>query len=188
MRYRGEIDDIRMMDYSGSFETKKTFNPDNNQFYWEFTVFAGYADYFSVPHMDCEYIGEIYVMTADSQAHSIANWKKEYHKWDEVSYSITDSTWGYIHASNLSNYRYITIQYMPSTRAFEDGVKCIMMKENTSKQFPDEWVSVQWDKNIDCTALKEGYPMPKLSSVSWGTDGTVGQTLRQQVQAILPSV
>ena len=174
VRYRGECSGIAgMMDFSGSFETKKTFNPDNNQFYWEFTVFAGYADYYSQPHDNSEYIGEIYVMTADSQVHTIANWKKENLKWKEVSYSITDSTWGYIHASNLSNYRYITIQYMPSTRAFEDGVKCIMMKENAKDRFWPYWVSVQWDKNIDCTALKEGYPMPKLSSVSWGTDGTV---------------
>ena len=161
------------MDSSGSFETKKTFNPDNNQFYWEFTVYAGYANYYSQPHNNSEYIGEIYVMTADSQVHTIANWKKENLKWDEVSYSITDSTWGYIHASNLSDYKYITIQYMPSSRAFEDGVKCIMMKENAKDRFWPYWVSVQWDKNIDCTALKEGYPMPKLSSVSWGTDGTV---------------
>ena len=162
-----------MMDFSGSFETKKTFNPDNNQFYWEFTVFAGYADYYSQPHDNSEYIGEIYVMTADSQVHTIANWKKENLKWKEVSYSITDSTWGYIHASNLSNYRYITIQYMPSTRAFEDGVKCIMMKENAKDRFWNLWASVQWDKNIDCTALKEGYPMPKLSSVAWNTDGSL---------------
>ena len=174
VRYRGECSGIAgMMDFSGSFETKKTFNPDNNQFYWEFTVFAGYADYYSQPHNNSEYIGEIYVMTADSQVHTIANWKKENLKWKEVSYSITDSTWGYIHASNLSNYRYITIQYMPSTRAFEDGVKCIMMKENAKDRFWPSWVSVQWDKSINCTALKEGYPMPKLSSVSWGTDGTV---------------
>ena len=174
VRYRGECSGIAgIMDFSGSFETKKTFNPDNNQFYWEFTVFAGYADYYSQPHDNSEYIGEIYVMTADSQVHTIANWKKENLKWKEVSYSITDSTWGYIHASNLSNYRYITIQYMPSTRAFEDGVKCIMMKENAKDRFWNLWASVQWDKNIDCTALKEGYPMPKLSSVSWGTDGTV---------------
>ena len=174
VRYRGECSGIAgMMDFSGSFETKKTFNPDNNQFYWEFTVFAGYADYYSQPHNNSEYIGEIYVMTADSQVHSIANWKKENLKWKEVSYSITDSTWGYIHASNLYDYRYITIQYMPSSRAFEDGVKCIMMKENAKDRFWNLWASVQWDKNIDCTALKEGYPMPKLSSVSWGTDGTV---------------
>ena len=174
VRYRGECSGIAgMMDFSGSFETKKTFNPDNNQFYWEFTVYAGYANYYSQPHNNSEYIGEIYVMTADSQVHTIANWKKENLKWDEVSYSITDSTWGYIHASNLSDYKYITIQYMPSSRAFEDGVKCIMMKENAKDRFWPYWVSVQWDKNIDCTALKEGYPMPKLSSVSWGTDGTV---------------
>ena len=174
MRYRGECSGLLgIMDSSGSFETKKTFNPDNNQFYWEFTVYAGYANYYSQPHNNSEYIGEIYVMTADSQVHTIANWKKENLKWDEVSYSITDSTWGYIHASNLSDYKYITIQYMPSSRAFEDGVKCIMMKENAKDRFWPYWVSVQWDKNIDCTALKEGYPMPKLSSVSWGTDGTV---------------
>lgn len=174
VRYRGECSGIAgIMDFSGSFETKKTFNPENNQFYWEFTVFAGYADYYSQPHNNSEYIGEIYVMTADSQVHTIANWKKENLKWYEVSYSITDSTWGYIHASNLSNYRYITIQYMPSSRAFEDGVKCIMMKENAEDRFWNCWASVQWDKDINCTALKEGYPMPKLSSVSWGTDGTV---------------
>ena len=42
VRYRGECSGIAgIMDSSGSFETKKTFNPDNNQFYWEFTVFAG---------------------------------------------------------------------------------------------------------------------------------------------------
>lgn len=62
---------------------------------------------------------------------------------------------------------------MPSSRAFEDGVKCIMMKENAEDRFWNCWASVQWDKDINCTALKEGYPMPKLSSVSWGTDGTV---------------
>lgn len=78
VRYRGDDCYMTITEYSGSFETKKTFNPDNNQFYWEFTVFAGYGDYFSEPHKDCEYSGEIYVMTADSQAHSIANWKKEY--------------------------------------------------------------------------------------------------------------
>ena len=172
VRYRGDDCYIGITDYSGSFETKKTFNPDNNQFYWEFKVFAGYGDYFGQPQYECEFIGEIYVMTADSQVHTIANWKKEYYKWDVVSYSITDSTWGYIHASNLSNYRYITIQYMPSSRAFEDGVKCIMMKENAKDRFWNCWASVQWDKDINCTALKEGYPMPKLSSVSWGTDGS----------------
>ena len=173
VRYRGEGNGNGPGSYWGSFETKKTFNPDNNQFYWEFTVFAGYADYYSQPGSNSEYIGEIYVMTADSQVHTIANWKKEEDEWQAVSYSITDSTWGYIHASNLSNYRYITIQYMPSSRAFEDGVKCIRMKENAKDKFWARWASVQWDKDIDCTALKEDYPMPKLSSVSWGTDGTV---------------
>lgn len=119
VRYWGEWNGNGYGNNSGSFETKKSFNPDNNQFYWEFTVFAGYADYFSQPHNNCEYIGEIYVMTADSQVHTIANWKKEQGEWQAVSYSITDSTWGYIHASNLSNYRYITIQYMPSSRALK---------------------------------------------------------------------
>ena len=119
VRYRGEWNGNGYGNNSGSFETKKSFNPDNNQFYWEFTVFAGCADYFSQPHNNCEYIGEIYVMTADSQVHTIANWKKEQGEWQAVSYSITDSTWGYIHASNLSNYRYITIQYIPSSSALK---------------------------------------------------------------------
>ena len=41
VRYRGDDCYMTITEYSGSFETKKTFNPDNNQFYWEFTVFAG---------------------------------------------------------------------------------------------------------------------------------------------------
>ena len=86
VRYRREHNTyypVTTWSLSYYFKTEKTFNPDNNQFYWEFTVFAGYADYYSQPHNNSEYIGEIYVMTADSQVHTIANWKKEQGEWQE---------------------------------------------------------------------------------------------------------
>ena len=174
VRYRGETSDHVVTNWSNSyyFKTEKTFNPDNNQFYWEFTVFANYSWQFGVNTGACEYIGEIYVMTADSQAHTIAHWEKSYTSYKDISYSITDSTWGYIYVSQMPNNE-ITIQYMPTSRAFEDGVKCIMMKENAKETYHFKWAWMQYEKDINCTALKEGYPMPKLSSVSWGTDGSL---------------
>lgn len=172
VRYWGEYSSTGNWSHMGSFETKKTFNPDNNQFYWEFNLYANYSWQFGVNTRACEFIGEIYVMTADSQAHKIAHWEKSYTSFKDISYSITDSTWGYIYVSQMPQ-NDITIQYMPTSRAFEDGVKCIMMKESASELYHNRWVWVQWDKDIDCSALKEDSPMPKLSSVAWSTDGSL---------------
>ncbi|MBR3648590.1 MAG: hypothetical protein IKN59_09455, partial [Paludibacteraceae bacterium] len=134
VRYRGETTDHVVNNWSLSyyFKTEKTFNPVNNQFYWEFNLYADYSWQFGVNTGACEFIGEIYVMTADSQVHKIAHWEKSYTSFKDISYSITDSTWGYIYVSQMPQ-NDITIQYMPTSRAFEDGVKCIMMKESASE-------------------------------------------------------
>ena len=182
VRFRGQNYNVLGYDWDRlyyKFKTNKTFNPANDQFYWEFNMFVNYG-YYSLVGMDyytsTAYKGDIYVMTPDSQAHTIAHWERAkghpccpLEAYD-ISYNITDSTWGYIYVSNISDHK-ITIQYMPSSRAFEDGVICIMMKESVIFGSSDlGWV--QYEKSIDCTALKEGYPMPKFSSLSWGTDGS----------------
>ena len=163
------------------FKTNKTFNPANDQFYWEFNMYVNYGfrvkggtmDYY----VETAYKGEIYVMTPDSQAHTIAHWERaKGHPCCPIeayttSYNITDSTWGYIYVSNISDHN-ITIQYMPSSKAAEDGVICIMMKESVIN-YSEEIGWVQYEKSIDCSALKEGSPMPKLSSVAWSTDGSL---------------
>ena len=191
VQYKGYSDNIQNQNYwhnYSEFTTKKTFNPANDQFYWEFYVFVNYGEktMFSNDMGEFNYRGEIYVMTPDSQAHTIANWEKKRSsrnnmfysdpEYYAVSYNITDSTWGYIYVSNISDHSYMTIQYMPSSKAAEDGVICIMMKEriayHTTLYWAD-WGWVQYGKSINCSALKEDSPMPKLSSVSWGTDGSL---------------
>ncbi len=176
VRYRGEhYTDyaVTTWSYSCYFKTEKTFNPVNNQFYWEFNLYADYSWQYGTNPGSCEFIGEIYVMTADSQAHKIAHWEKSYTSYKDITYSITDSTWGYIYVSQMPSNN-ITIQYMPTSRAAEDGVMCIMMKERASRQFPDKWAWMQYEKSIDCSALKkDDSPMPKLSSVAWSTDGSL---------------
>ena len=164
------------------FKTNKTFNPANDQFYWEFNMFVDYGYRILGGAMDfytsTAYKGEIYVMTPDSQAHTIAHWERAkghpccpLEAYD-ISYNITDSTWGYIYVSNIFDHKYITIQYMPSSKAAEDGVICIMMKESVIYGSSEiGWV--QYEKSINCSALKEDSPMPKLSSVAWNTDGSL---------------
>ena len=179
VQYKGYSDNIlneySWRDYS-NFTTKKTFNPANDQFYWEFYVFVNYGEKLngiSMEMAEFNYRGEIYVMTPDSQAHTIANWEKKRSGRSDflnpdyyaVSYSITDSTWGYIYVSNISDRNYITIQYMPSSKAAEDGVICIMMKENIAHSTSSSWADygwVQYGKSINCSALKEDSPMPSL--------------------------
>ncbi len=184
VRFRGQNYNVLGSNWSYSmykFKTNKTFNPANDQFYWEFNMFVDYGYYSLDGAMDyytrSAYKGEIYVMTPDSQAHTIAHWEraKGYPCCPldayTTSYNITDSTWGYIYVSNISDHK-ITIQYMPSSRAAEDGVICIMMKESVIYGSSEiGWV--QYEKSINCSALKEDSPMPKLSSVAWSTDGSL---------------
>ncbi|MBR3648177.1 MAG: hypothetical protein IKN59_07315, partial [Paludibacteraceae bacterium] len=144
VRFRGHNYDVLGSNWSISyygFKTNKTFNPANDQFYWEFNMFVDYGYYIAGGFEywnNTAYKGDIYVMTPDSQAHSIAHWEREKCCYgcladvNNTSYNITDSTWGYIYVSQMPQ-NDITIQYMPTSRAFEDGVKCIMMKESASE-------------------------------------------------------
>ena len=175
----------------GYFKTKKAFDVTNDQFYWDFELATHYEFSGGVAHnSDLKYrgfYGDIYVVTADDQSHQIAHWEKNYDKITEVPYQITDNTWGYIYVSDIydlangiayssEHYWNIKIQYMPSSQAFVDGVKRIVMKERIAAVRPGYYNDlgwVQYEKNIDCTALKEDSPMPKLK-IEWNEDGQLG--------------
>ena len=105
VRFRGQNYNVLGYDWDRlyyEFKTNKAFNPANDQFYWEFNMFVNYGyyldgtstlNYFTMT----AYKGEIYVMTPDSQAHTIAHWERAkgypccpLEAYD-ISYNITDS-------------------------------------------------------------------------------------------------
>ncbi len=166
----------------GYFKTKKAFDVTNDQFYWDFELATHYE--YSVMFANNSdlknrgFYGDIYVVTADDQSHQIAHWEKNYDKITEVPYQITDNTWGYIYVSDIydlingiahsgEHYWNIKIQYMPSSQAFVDGVKRIVMKERIAAVRPGYYNDlgwVQYEKNIDCRHSRRTARCPNSKS------------------------
>ena len=185
VRYKGTTSNFNLDQWwnGGSFKTNKAFDAVNDQFYWDFEMdvyFSSGRYIFPSEITEMGLYGDVYVVTADDQSHQIAHWEKNYNEVTRTPYEITDSTYGYIYVSDiycasLTNWK-MKIQYMPSSQAFVDGVKRIVMKERVAIVRPGYYSDQGWfqyEKDIDCTALKEGSPMPKLK-IEWNEDGQLG--------------
>ena len=172
-------------DYSYAyFETKDKFNIDNGQFYWGFHVKVN-QDYYSGRHWGRNlnnqsistflYEGEIYLVTSDGTKHLVEKWKKDYLQESTTPLETVDHTWGKVWVSNIESNN-VQVYYAPSTKAFEDGVKRIAMKQTVTWKYGGTDVNaynagwIEYEKDITLSGLETEKPMPKLS-VDWGDGG-----------------
>ena len=167
------------------FETKDKFNINNDQFYWGFHVKVN-QDYFPGVHWGRNlnnqsistflYEGEIYLVTSDGTKHLVETWKKDYLQESYTPLVDKDHTWGKVWVSNIEDNN-VRVYYAPSTKAFEDGVKRIVMKQTvswkyngTSDDIKGDAGWIEYEKDITLSGLETEKPMPKLS-VDWGDGG-----------------
>ena len=178
------------------FETKDKFNIDNDQFYWGFHVRVIYPYFnkstlsiilgdhlYSYQNVDSPknnlYEGEIYLVTSDGTKHLVEKWKKDYGEDSYTPLETVDHTWGRVWVSNIEDNN-VRVYYAPSTKAFEDGVKRIVMKQTVTCKGDEKWNSsrtyntgwIEYEKDITLSGLETEKPMPKLSA-DWGDDGTL---------------
>ncbi len=173
----------------GHLETIKSFDPGNDQFGWEFKIRVNlfYGQWYTTfPDYGLRYSGEIYVVTKDNVSHLISTWKRssgknEYDRsYNTVSCTQTDKTWGEVQVSNIyGTYDYdgfVTIDYTPSPKAFNEGVKQIVMTHDleTAWDIDDYYhdieakATVRYEKDLSTIAADKPLPKP---TVGWGTDG-----------------
>jgi len=175
------------------FETKDKFNINNDQFYWRFDVRVIYPyfnkselgtivghhlygyDYLDSPKYNL-YEGEIYLVTSDGTKHLVEKWKKDYGQDSYTPLETVDHSWGKVWVSNIESNN-VRVYYAPSNKAFEDGVKRIVMKQtvtcrgdNNVYTYNVGWI--EYEKDFTLSGLETEKPMPKLS-VDWGNDGTL---------------
>ena len=166
------------------FETKDKFNINNDQFYWGFHVKVN-QDYYSGRHWGRNlnnqsistflYEGEIYLVTSDGTKHLVEKWKKDYLQESYTPLETVDHTWGKVWVSNIESNN-VCVYYAPSTKAFEDGVKRIVMKQTVTWKYGGTDVNaydagwIEYEKDITLSGLETAKPMPKLS-VDWGNGG-----------------
>ncbi len=167
------------------FETKDKFNINNDQFYWRFDVKVN-QDYFPGVHWGRNlnnqsistflYEGEIYLVTSDGTKHLVETWKKDYLQESYTPLVDKDHTWGKVWVSNIEG-NDVQVYYAPSTKAFEDGVKRIVMKQKvswkyngTSDDIKGDAGWIEYEKDITLIGLETEKPMPKLSA-DWGDGG-----------------
>ena len=185
-RCHGESDYILVAgNYSYAyFETKDKFNINNDQFYWGFHVKVN-QDYYSGRHWGRNlnnqsistflYEGEIYLVTSDGTKHLVEKWKKDYLQESYTPLETVDHTWGKVWVSNIESNN-VCVYYAPSTKAFEDGVKRIVMKQTVTWKYGGTDVNaydagwIEYEKDITLSGLETAKPMPKLS-VDWGNGG-----------------
>ncbi|MBQ8487901.1 MAG: hypothetical protein IJ533_10310 [Prevotella sp.] len=167
------------------FETKDKFNINNDQFYWGFHVKVN-QDYFPGHHWGRNlnnqsistflYEGEIYLVTSDGTKHLVETWKKDYLLESYTHIVDKDNRWGKVWVSNIEDNN-VQVTYAPSTKAFEDGVKRIVMKQTvswkyngTSDDIKGDAGWIEYEKDITLSGLETEKPMPKLSA-DWGDGG-----------------
>ena len=179
------------------FETKDKFNIDNGQFYWRFDVRVIYpyfndgelahlvGNYHLYDYTNSDspkknlYEGEIYLVTSDGTKHLVEKWKKDYEQDSYTPLETVDHTWGKVWVSNIESDN-VRVYYAPSTKAFEDGVKRIVMKQTVTYKGDKNWSNgstyntgwIEYEKDFTLSGLETEKPMPKLS-VDWGNDGTL---------------
>ena len=125
------------------FETKDMFNINNDQFYWRFDVKVN-QDYYPGKHWGRNlnnqsistflYEGEIYLVTSDGTKHLVETWKKDYLQESSTPLVDKDHTWGKVWVSDIESNN-VQVYYAPSTKAFEDGVKRIVMKQTVTWKY-----------------------------------------------------
>ena len=176
-RFKGESYNILLnsADAYANFETVKRFDIGNDQFYFDFAMrvyfFSNASQEAFVENFAFD--GEIYVVTADDVSHKIATWTKKRAEATTISYSTTDDRWGIITTSQIHGYANLSVFYAPSGRAFEDGVKRIIMKQLIAVTYPGYYATsakIQYEKDLDLSGIATDKPMPK-PTVEWGTDG-----------------
>ena len=166
------------------FETKDMFNINNDQFYWRFDVKVN-QDYYPGKHWGRNlnnqsistflYEGEIYLVTSDGTKHLVETWKKDYLQESSTPLVDKDHTWGKVWVSDIESNN-VQVYYAPSTKAFEDGVKRIVMKQTVTWKYGGTDVNaynagwIEYEKDITLSGLETEKPMPKLS-VDWGDGG-----------------
>ena len=176
-RFKGESYNIlfNSADAYANFETVKRFDIGNDQFYFDFAMrvyfFSNASQEAFVENFAFD--GEIYVVTDDDVSHKIATWTKKRAEATTISYSTTDDRWGTITTSQIHGYANLSVFYAPSGRAFEDGVKRIIMKQLIAVTYPGYYATaakIQYEKDLDLSGIATDKPMPK-PTVEWGTDG-----------------
>ena len=178
------------------FETKDKFNIDNDKFYWGFDVRVIYPYFnkgmlanlvgnyiYDYENLDSPknnlYEGEIYLVTSDGTRHLVETWKKDYGQESYTPLVDKDHSWGKVWVSNIEGNN-VRVYYAPSNKAFEDGVKRIVMKQTVTCKGDEQWAShttyntgwIEYEKDITLSGLETEKPMPKLS-VDWGDEGTL---------------
>lgn len=163
----------------GYLKTAKRFDTDQDQFYWDFEVRAymyygynnaGFGIYTS-------FDGEIYLVTGDNVSHLVGTWKSDREDSSHKIYTtVKDETWGAVGASATfwgdTNF---SAWYRPNSRAFQDGVKAIILKQYAYNimYHPGSSGCIYWtqyEKSLDLSSIAADKPMPK-PTVEWGTDG-----------------
>ena len=141
-RFRGEANDEETEwkpENHGYFKTLQHFDADKNQFWWNFEVqvdyFGDYAPGSNTETYKQKHNGVIYVVTADDVPHQIATWSKAQYEATYTPYTNTNEKWGTVHVSKVHEWNgngagYVTIDYTPSDKAIEDGVKRIVMRQD----------------------------------------------------------
>ena len=191
-RFRGEGNDVIDIgerkwkpENNGYFKTQQHFDADKNQFWWNFEVRVDYfGDYWNngapVDIYGQKYTGVIYVVTADDVPHQIATWSKATAENRSTPYTNTNEKWGTVHVSDVQNpntigHGYVTIDYTPSDKAIEDGVKRIVMRQDIVAYSPGislitltGWV--QYEKALTFSGIAADKPMPTLT-VEWNDNG-----------------
>jgi hypothetical protein len=109
----------------------------------------------------------------------VETWKKDYGQDSYTPLVDKDHRWGKVWVSNIEGNN-VQVYYAPSTKAFEDGVKRIVMKQTVTCRGDEKWNSsrtyntgwIEYEKDFTLSGLETEKPMPKLSA-DWGDDGTL---------------
>lgn len=181
--YDGDSYDSNHLDW---FWTRKRFDGDKDQFYFEFEMRVccdmiieydkkWYNKAFSDSEVKQTLLeGEVYVVTQDDVLHKLGTWKKAKTDGSYVTYSVDDDQqYGSFHTYNLNTDNgHVNVRFLPRRQAFLDGVKRIIFKNRLVFKDTRQWGWFQYEKDIDLNYFNEDKPMPKLS-YDWNVDGSL---------------
>jgi len=185
------------------FRTVQQFDPEADSFFWRFDVVVNYYGlpqlqnngYFYLNRQELN--GEVILVTGDNVKHKIATWQKKYgniydlkmeNQNPAISYEVLDTRWGTVNVSEIRTskweidsgddntvFKYIYVDYSPSSQAIADGIKSIILHEKikTNNSVTEREIGdATYTKNIDIKDLSTDSPMPK-PTIEWGDDGKV---------------
>ena len=181
--YDGDSYDSNHLDW---FWTRKRFDGEKDQFYFEFEmrvccdmIINFDKSSWNMLWHDSEVKqtlleGEVYVVTQDNVLHRLGTWKKEKTDGSYVTYAVDDDQqYGSFHTYNLdTDNGHVKVRFLPRRQAFLDGVKRIIFKNRLVFKDTRQWGWFQYEKDIDLDYFDEDRPMPKLS-YEWDTEGSL---------------